>query len=72
MPGTASLLTGSYSWTHRAFNFNGQVLPEYRTKNIFSLFERHYRLAFSHNAQVNNLLNQFFKQLDYYKPRQEL
>lgn len=72
MPGTASLLTGNYPWTHRAFNFRGQVMPEFEKKNIFSLFDQYFRLAFSHNIQVNGLLNQFYSHLDYYKPRQEL
>lgn len=71
-PGTASLLTGNYPWTHRAYNYFGSLRPEFRSQNIFALFPDHYRIAFSHNAQVNNLLNQAFDHLNYYKPRQEL
>ena len=71
-PGTASLLTGNYPWTHRAYNYFGSLRPEFRSQNLFTLFPHHYRIAFSHNAQVNNLLNQVFKHLNYYKPRQEL
>ncbi|MDH5646998.1 MAG: sulfatase-like hydrolase/transferase, partial [Candidatus Heimdallarchaeota archaeon] len=37
-PGTASLLTGTYPWTHRAFGIQGKVIDKFIDKNIFSLF----------------------------------
>jgi glucan phosphoethanolaminetransferase (alkaline phosphatase superfamily) len=37
-PGTASLLTGTLPWTHRAVVHNDIVAKEYVKKNIFSEF----------------------------------
>ncbi|MEM2125324.1 MAG: sulfatase-like hydrolase/transferase, partial [Candidatus Methanosuratincola sp.] len=59
--GTASLLTGTYPWSHHALHIQGTVLDEFSNKNIFSLLgERgYYRLGFSHNVLVVSLLDQF-------------
>jgi hypothetical protein len=38
-PGTASLLTGTLPWKHRAFQPGGNVDEAYVEKNIFSAFE---------------------------------
>ena len=70
IPGTASLLTGTYPWTHRALN--GRVIEERRHKTIFSVFDRYYRVAYSHNSLVNNHLNAFISDINYLKPQREL
>ena len=71
-PGTASLLTGTYPWTHRAMTIHGSVIPEFESKNLFSLFEQYYRLGYSHNLLVNTLLKQFSNTMDHYLPSKEL
>ncbi len=71
-PGTASLLTGTLPWTHRAFNYNGTVDGSYLSRNIFHAFQDHYRLAYSHNPLVNTLFDQFLADLDDYIPRETL
>jgi arylsulfatase A-like enzyme len=65
-PGTASLLTGTYPWSHRAINLQSTVSEDFREKNLFrSLGQQgYYRLAYSHNMVVNSLLDQFRSDID--------
>jgi len=65
-PGTASLLTGTLPWTHRAFQPGGRVPESHVSENIFSAFENYYRLTYSHNLWANLLLRQFKGGLDKY------
>jgi arylsulfatase A-like enzyme len=60
-PGTASLLTGVYPWSHRALQLHSLVEREYERKNLFSAFGdgTYSRFAFSHNPLVVMLLVQF-------------
>jgi len=58
-PGTASLLTGTYPWKHRAFNHGGRVDNQFVKKNLFASFENYYRLTYSHNRFANIILRQF-------------
>ncbi|HAV75718.1 MAG TPA: hypothetical protein DCX53_00025 [Anaerolineae bacterium] len=67
-PGTASLLTGTLPWTHRAFQPNGTVIEPYVTRNIFSVFKNHYRIAYTHNPWANTLLEQFSGGMDELVP----
>ena len=71
-PGTASLLTGTLPWTHRAFNYNGTVDEAFLTRNIFHVFQDRYRLVYSHNPLVNTFFDQFITDLDDYIPRENL
>lgn len=71
-PGTASLLTGTYPWTHRAVNLGEPVLEEKKHRNIFNLFEGHYRLVYSHNNFVNTHFKRFGEDIDYQKPQKDL
>ena len=69
VPGTASLLTGMYPWTHRAFNQGGLIKREYEQRNFFALLGADYhRLAFSQNIWANSFLNQFEPALDDHLP----
>ena len=68
VPGTASLLTGTLPWAHRAFNRAGKVEDTFIEKNIFSEFKGYYRLAYTHNEWANTLLHQFKGSLDYHIP----
>ena len=41
-------------------------------RNIFTIFDRYYRLGYSHNTIVNRFLFQFYEELDLFKPQKEL
>ena len=71
-PGTASLLTGSLPWSHRAFALNTTVDATYADRSIFHAFKNYYRIAYSHNNVVNTLLNQFKDDLDELIPQRQL
>jgi len=68
-PGTASLLTGTHPWSHRAFQPGGQVAEAFVQKNVFAAFENYYRLTYSHNLWANILLRQFKNDLENYIPK---
>jgi len=70
-PGTASLLTGTLPWTHRAFQPGGRVPENFIPNNIFSAFESHYRISYSHNLWANLLLRQFKGDLEQYIPKKK-
>ena len=67
-PGTASLLTGSLPWTHRALGYYDTVDPSFNNKNIFSAFSNYYRLAYTHNPVANRFLTQFSESMDEHVP----
>ena len=59
-PGTASLLTGLYPWTHRAFNQSGLIARAVTDHNVFrALGKQYYRLAFAQNLWPNYFFGQF-------------
>ena len=62
-PGTASLLTGTFPWTHRALGYYDTVEASFVNKNIFSAFQNHYRLAYTHNPVANKFLTQFSEEI---------
>lgn len=70
-PGTASLLTGTLPWTHRAIRFNEGVKPDFAGKSIFRAFDDYYRIGYSHNTLVNTLFDQFLADMDEYVPQEE-
>ena len=64
-PGTASFLTGTYPWTHRAINAGGLIARNMLDKNLFRFFDKEYtRLAYSQNLWDNYFLTQFAPRLD--------
>ncbi len=71
-PGTASILTGTLPWTHRAIRLGGTVKPDMANKNIFHAFDDYHRFSYSHNTLVNTLLDQFAKSINDYVPQQKL
>jgi arylsulfatase A-like enzyme len=71
-PGTASLLTGTLPWLHRAFQHYGTVTEAFVDQNIFQAFQNHYRVAYSHNPLANVLLKQFSGHLNEYVPMSKL
>lgn len=67
-PGTASLLSGVYPWTHRAFHLNGEVSREFARHSIFYLAgSTVHRQAYSHNILVSILLNQMRADLEQFE-----
>jgi arylsulfatase A-like enzyme len=64
-PGTASLLTGLYPWTHRAINEAGLIARGVAGHNLFrALGQRYYRLAYSQNIWDNYFFGQFERDID--------
>ena len=64
-PGTASLLTGMYPWTHRAINEAGLIARNLTERNIFKLVgEERYRAAYSQNIWPNYFFGQFQQDID--------
>lgn len=71
-PGTASLLTGTLPWTHRAFKLNGTVTESFVNNNVFQAFKNYYRIAYSHNPLANTLFKQFAGSMDDFVPLNRL
>jgi len=67
-PGVASILTGTYPWSHRALHFHGTVAENYRGKNLFRALapEAYHGIAYSHNVLATLLLHQFRRDLDVF------
>lgn len=64
-PGTASLLIGTYPWSHRAFQQAGIISRKLADYNLFRLFDDSYqRAAFTQNLWADLLLYQFESDLD--------
>jgi arylsulfatase A-like enzyme len=71
-PGTASLLTGTLPWTHRALKHGDTVVDEYIDKSIFKAFPQYHRTAYSHNSLAETLLEQFSDDIEDLTPRSKL
>lgn len=68
-PGTASMLTGLYPWTHRAINYRGMIDRRRTDRNLFQLIGKEYtRLAFTQNLWADILLSQFEQEIDIHLP----
>jgi arylsulfatase A-like enzyme len=67
-PGTASLLTGTLPWTHRAFDLYESIHEPFVEKNLFAAFENYYRLAYTHNLIADVLLEQLSVKMDDHVP----
>jgi arylsulfatase A-like enzyme len=73
-PGTASILTGVYPWSHRAFQPRGTVIPKYKKNNLFHNLTQSsaQKMVFTHNDLVSMLLHQFSEDIDIHKKTVEL
>lgn len=59
-PGTASLLTGVYPWSHRAFALRGGTSEEFDHRNFFSYLSPYYHtFAYTHNPLAYILLDRY-------------
>jgi arylsulfatase A-like enzyme len=67
-PGTASLLTGTLPWTHRALQAKNLVAAPFQQQNLFGVFEDYYRIGYSHNGWANILLEQARDHMDEVVP----
>ena len=68
-PGTASLLTGMYPWTHRAINQAGLIARPLAERNIFKLVgEPYHRMAYSQNMWPNYFFEQFANDINTILP----
>jgi arylsulfatase A-like enzyme len=66
-PGTASLLTGTYPWSHGGYHLFGTMKDAYKEKNIFSLLSKDYfTCAFTRNAFARGLINQLGRSVDQF------
>lgn len=64
-PGVASLLTGTYPWTHRALNISGLIARSHVENNLFTaLGHSFHRFAYAQNIYVTYQLDQFGKGID--------
>lgn len=71
-PGTASLLTMTHPWSHRAFRFADEVVESYTDKNVFRVFDDYHRVGYTHNPLANILLSQFRRNVDDHVPMEKL
>jgi arylsulfatase A-like enzyme len=68
-PGTASLLTGLYPWTHRALNLSGDIVPDHVKHNMFtSLRASHSTLGYAQNEFADLLLYQVGNDIETHLP----
>jgi hypothetical protein len=67
-PGTASLLTGTLPWTHRAFQAKDMVAAPFVSRNLFGVFQDYYRMGYSHNGWANILLEQARQEINELVP----
>ncbi len=72
-PSTASILTGVYPWSHRSLTFFSPLLKKFETENIFTgLNSSHQTIAYTHNINAANILEQFKEDIDLLKPIRDL
>lgn len=63
--GTASLLTGTYPWTHRSMSIYSEVIESFADKNLFHITNPDYHTAaYTQNFLVETMLQQFKDQID--------
>ena len=72
LPGTSSILTGTYPSTHRALTLNHEIAPFFEQNNIFTSFDQYYRLSYTHNTVAFQLMDQFTNSFEQLKRPGEL
>lgn len=63
-PGTATLLTGVYPFTHRSIQFRGRTVPRFYQRNAFSVFDDYHRFAYTHNSWAHIVLRPMASHID--------
>ncbi len=66
VPGTASLLTGTYPWSHRALHLAGEATASMARRHLFRAIGvgGYYTIGYSPNLWADLLLHQFAADLD--------
>jgi arylsulfatase A-like enzyme len=66
IPSTASILTGTYPWSHRALSPTARVANHVRHRNLFRAFAgtNVNRIAYAHNNYAYVFLDQFRQEID--------
>jgi arylsulfatase A-like enzyme len=69
-PGTASLLTGTYPWSHRSLHLGAKTVQAYEQQNLFQVLGTagYTRVAYTHNRFADVFLHQFRQNLDLHIP----
>ncbi len=68
-PGTSSLLSGLYPWSHRALQLGAELAPAHAGHTMFSALEStHSTLAFTQNKYADQILLQVQHDLDQHIP----
>jgi arylsulfatase A-like enzyme len=73
-PGTATLLTGQYPWSHGAMKRTPATMdPHSITQNVFTLFKQfgYHSVTYTHNPLVEKLLRQLVKDISVFSPWSE-
>lgn len=71
-PGTTGLLTGVLAWNHRGYTQGKPFYEQYRTNNLFGVFDSHHRIVYTHNQIADAVLRRMLPVIDDHKPRQDL
>jgi len=71
-PGTASLLSGTYPWSHRVVKVMGRMPHDLDKNNLFQLVNQNfYTAAYTQNFQAELLLHQFEDEISNHTPIQK-
>lgn len=69
IPGTASILTGLYPWTHRAFALGGVISKEHSKHTVFNVLNPSYKtIGFSQNVNSDTLIFEAGKDVEKHIP----
>ena len=69
VPGTASILTGLYPFTHRALSLGGRILQQHQDQNIFRVFHGSHRtVGYAQNQNADTFLDQAGHDVDKHIP----
>src|ERR1700690_2667664 len=70
VPGTSSLITGMYPWSHRAFQLGaGDIIHSQVDNQMFAMLsDSHSTIGFAHNRFADLLLSQLDKYIDVHIP----
>lgn len=72
-PGVASIFTGAYPWSHRAFNLSATLSPAYQEQNLFRLTSASlHSFVYTQNDYVNVLFDQLRQDIADWTPTHQL
>ncbi len=71
-PGTASLLTGTYPWSHRCLHLYSGVQEDFVDKSLFQVLKGYHSITYSQNLVAVSLLHQFHEDIDDFKKMRDL